>query len=461
VNGSPPLVLIALSVLLPLLYPLLATRRGWHGALRGALPLLPVPALLLALLSTAPWTLELPWLLLGSTWMLDELRRSFLLLTALLWGVAGLYAVGYLGAQYLRRFCVFWGLTLSGNLGLVLAADIASFYTFFTLMTFAAYGLIAHVGSGRARFAGRVYLVMALCGEMAMLAGFLLAASTGDSLLLADLNVGIAGSANSALMTALFIVGFGVKAGLPLLHFWLPLAHPVAPTPASAVLSGAMIKAGLLGWLLTLPIGEAGWFAWGQFLMLMGFAGALGAAVFGVRQRDHKTVLAWSSISQMGLLTVLAGATLAVPGQVSALLPVIGVFALHHGLAKGCLFLAVGLVIPTHRLLRWVVWLLLALPGLSLLGLPLTSGQFAKGVMKDALLGQPDLPLYGLLPLLLQATTLATLALLVRYGWLLGRQLEGGNIPATRWLGWALAVLCSAVVFWYLPTVTSVMSARS
>ena len=81
--------------------------------------------------------------------------------------------------------------------------------------------------------------------------------------------------------------------------------------------------------------------------------------------------------------------------------------------------------------------------------------------MKDALLGQPDLPLYGLLPLLLQATTLATLALLVRYGWLLGRQLEGGNIPATRWLGWALAVLCSAVVFWYLPTVTSVMSARS
>lgn len=452
-NGLPPVALIAVSVLLPLLYPLLAAHRGWRGALRAALPLLPLPALVLGLLSTAPWTLELPWLMLGSTWMLDELRRSFLLLTALLWSAAGLYAVGYLGAAHLRRFCVFWSLTLAGNIGLVLAGDIASFYSFFSLMTFAGYGLVVHVGSARARFAGRVYLVMALLGEMALLGGFLLAAHAMDSLLLADLAAGIGASSDGRLITALFIAGFGVKAGFPLLHFWLPLAHPVAPTPASAVLSGAMIKAGLLGWLLTLPIGEVDWASWGQFLMVMGFIGSLGAALFGMLQRDPKTVLAWSSISQMGLIAVPVGAALAAPGQTATLLPVIALFALHHGLAKGCLFLAVSLVLPASRMLRLLLWLLIALPALSLLGLPFTSGALAKGAMKDALLALPDLPLAAQLPLLLHAATLATLVLVARFGWMLWLQLERGSVAASRWAGWVLATLCSTVLFWWLPTV--------
>lgn len=452
-NGLPPVALIAASMLLPLLYPLLAARPGWRGALRLALPLLPLPALVLALLSAAPWTLELPWLMLGSTWMLDELRRGFLLLTTLLWSAAGLYAVGYLGAQHLRRFCVFWGLALAGSLGLVLAGDMVSFYTFFSLMTFASYGLVVHDGGARTRFAGRVYLVMALFGEMALLAGFLLAAQTVDSLLLAELAAGIAASEDGRLVTALFIAGFGVKAGLPLLHFWLPLAHPVAPTPASAVLSGAMIKAGLLGWLLTLPIGEPGWSSWGHFLIVMGFVGSLGAALFGMLQRDPKTVLAWSSISQMGLLTVPVGAALAAPAQAAALLPAIALFALHHGLAKGCLFLAVGLVLPAGRILRLLLWLLIALPGLSLLGLPFTSGALAKGAMKQALLAAPDLPLAQHLPLLLQAATVATAVLVARYGWMLWLQLEPGSAPASRWWGWVLATLCSVVLFWWLPVV--------
>ena len=452
-NGLPPVALIAASVLLPLLYPLLAVRPGWQGTLRRALPLLPLPALALALLSAAPWALDLPWLVLGSTWMLDELRRSFLLLTALLWAGAGLYAVGYLGTVQLRRFCVFWGLTLAGNIGLVLAGDIVSFYTFFALMTFAGYGLVVHDGSDRARFAGRVYLVMALLGEMALLAGFLLAARALDGLLLADLAAGITASDRGGLMTALFIAGFGVKAGLPLLHFWLPLAHPVAPTPASAVLSGAMIKAGLLGWLLTLPLGEAGWASWGQFLMVLGFVGSLGAALFGVAQRDPKTVLAWSSISQMGLMAVLVGAALAAPAQAPALLPVIALFALHHGLAKGCLFLAVGLVLPVGRLWRVLLGLLLALPALSLLGAPLTSGELAKGMMKGVLLAAPDLPLAPQLPLLLHAATLATLLLVARYGWMLWLRLEPGRAAASVWWGWGLTVLCSGLLFWWLPGV--------
>ena len=94
--------------------------------------------------------------------------------------------------------------------------------------------------------------------------------------------------------------GFGIKAGALALHFWLPLAHPAAPVPASAVLSGAMIKAGLLGWLRFLPLGYAALPAAGLGLVGVGLAAALIGAAAGALQRNPKTVLAWSSVARWG-----------------------------------------------------------------------------------------------------------------------------------------------------------------
>ncbi|QIB65031.1 complex I subunit 5 family protein [Kineobactrum salinum] len=446
---APPLLLITASLLLPLLYPALAVPAGWHRALRIGLPLLPLPALLLC--SGGHWQLELPWLLLGGQWALDELRCMFLLLTALLWGVAGLYAAAYMGSEQLRRFCVFWGLTLAGNLGLVLAADIASFYTFFSLMTVAAYGLVVHTGTERALRAGRVYLVMALVGEMVLLAGLLLAAETADSMLLHRIPEAVAQAPWRDLICGLLITGFGVKVGLPLLHFWLPLAHPVAPTPASAVLSGAMIKAGLLGWLLTLPLGVVALPDWSLLLLVAGFTASLGAAVIGVFQHDPKTVLAYSSISQMGLATLMVAAGLGDPGRQALLLSATALFALHHGLAKGALFLATGLSLPQRRPARVGLWLLIALPGLSLAGLPWTSGELAKAAVKGVLLADgPALPLAAAYPHLLTAATVATLALIARYLWLLRMQLAVGSTPVAQWAGWGLATALSLSLYGWL-----------
>lgn len=446
---TPPLLLLGASLLLPLLYPLLAVSDRWHRALRIGLPLLPLPALLLC--RTADWQLELPGLLLGAQWALDELRRVFLLLTALLWSLAGLYAAGYMGREHLRRFCVFWGLTLAGNLGLVVAADVVSFYTFFSVMTFAAYGLVVHSGTAQALRAGRVYLAMALVGEMVLLAGLLLAARAADSLLFHALPQAIAAAPRGDVICGLLIAGFGVKAGLPLLHFWLPLAHPVAPTPASAVLSGAMIKAGLLGWLVTLPVGVVALPHWGLLLMVAGFIAALGAAAIGVCQRAPKTVLAYSSISQMGLATAMVAAALADPARLAPLLPAVALFALHHSLAKGCLFLSVGLTLPPQRYARWGLWLLVALPGLALAGLPWTSGALAKTALKDLLLAPgPVLPLAAVLPQLLSAATVATVALIARYLWLLRAQLAPGTTPLAQWAGWGLATVASLSLYGWM-----------
>lgn len=449
---APELVLVLLAVCLPLLYPAMALRAEWGKAMRYALPILPLPALVLALGTEPGWQLDLPWLLNGGLWAMDEVRRLFLLLTAVLWTVAGIYAVGYLATYHLQRFCVFWGLTLAGNLGLTVAMDVGSFYSFFALMTFAGYGLVVHEGTDEATFAGRVYLMLAVLGEMAILAGLLLAAAAADSQMLADFPEAIAGSPRRDLTIALLMAGFGVKAGLPLLHFWLPLAHPVAPTPASAVLSGAMIKAGLLGWLVTLPFGEVALPGWGALMVAAGALGSIGAAVLGVFQTRPKAVLAYSSISQMGLMVLMVGAALADPERAPILVSIIALYALHHGLAKGSLFLSAGLSLPSGRLRRAWVWLLVALPGLSLAGLPFTSGALAKLAMKEGLSGDKlSFALAGYLAPLMTAGAVATLLLVLRYLWTLTGKLEIGRNPPMLSVGWLAAVFVSLVAFWWMP----------
>jgi hydrogenase-4 component B len=163
----------------------------------------------------------------------------------------------------------------------------------------------------------------------------------GGTLALVELPARLAGAPGGELAAALLIAGFGVKAGLLGLHVWLPLAHPVAPTPASAVLSGAMVKAGLLGWLRFLPLGTAALPVVGATLVVLGLAGAFLAALAGVLQRDAKTILAYSTVSQMGLLAVGVGLALAEPAAWPLAAAALPLYALHHGCTKAALFLGV------------------------------------------------------------------------------------------------------------------------
>ncbi|MBK6864999.1 MAG: NADH/ubiquinone/plastoquinone (complex I) [Ideonella sp.] len=439
----------ALTVLVFLLPPALATGLMLPMPLRrGAAvlaPLAPLPALLLALAAPAGLTLDLPWLLLGSRFALDETGRLFLGFTALVWLIAGLYARAYLASDERRRgFWAFFLVTQGGNLGLCLAADAASFYFLFALMTFAAYGLVIHTRSNDARRAGRIYLVMAILGETALVMGLLLRVDAAGSHYLAGAAAVPVPEAASWLLAA----GFGVKVGLPLLHMWLPLAHPVAPVPASAVLSGVMLKAGVLGWLRFLPLGHAAP-ELGATLIVAGLGAAILGVAAGLMQRDAKVLLAYSSVSQMGYLTLGVGAGLAAPQSWPLLLPAVCLYALHHALAKSALFLGVGVA----KACGGRAWVLagMALPALALAGAPFTSGMAAKLQLKAALPALPGFELGAWLALAAVGTALLMTRLLL----LLAAEVAHGGSWALA-LPWGALVVIGVTLPWVLvPALTA------
>lgn len=402
----------------PLLLAGCMLARPLRGLARPLAPWAALPALLAVPLS-AP-DLDAGWFLLGAQLGIDDIARVMLPVTAGLWLAAGLFASRHLSrGDRADRFFAWFLAVMSGNLLLLVALDVVTFYVGFALMSVASYGLIVHDDDARARHAGRYYLVMVVIGEICVVTALMLLVNRAE-LDFASIRAVFMdrGAGNNDLVTGLLLVGFGIKAGVFGLHFWLPLAHPVAPAPASAVLSGAMIKAGLVAWLRLLPIGEMALPGWGVALALLGLFTASYAVVVGLPQRECKTVLAYSSVSQMGLMTMAVGLGLAFPEHWAAFYAGLLLYMAHHGLAKGALFLGAGLV--QHRLgpvTARLIALALALLSLGIAGGPWTSGLLAKTALKQATTALPG-AWDTLLPQLMNACCVLTALLMLRFLWL-------------------------------------------
>lgn len=409
------------------LVPLLAAAFATRPLGRWLVPAAALPGLAAALLVPAGTTVEIPWLLLGTMLGLDEISRVLLLPSVLVWLVAGVYVAGEMREDpRIGRFRVFFLLAMAGNLWLLLAQDMAGFYLGFALMGLAAYGLVAHRRSACARHAGRTYLAWTIAGEIALFAGLVLLAAGSGGLGFAGLD----DAAPSGWAVGLVVVGFGIKMALPGLHFWLPLTYPAAPAAGAAVLAGPMIKAGLLGLLRFLPPGEGALTAWGPLLTAAGLTGVAVAFVFGLMARDPKAVLAWSSMGKMGLLAAGLGAAWAVPEAAPALVAALLAYAVWHLLAKGALFLGVG-VSGAGAARPWVLGGLVLL-ALALIGVPFTGVADAKAALKLALPGD-----WGWLGLPLAGAAFASSVLMARFLFLMlkraPRRPPAGAIGLAAW----------------------------
>jgi formate hydrogenlyase subunit 3/multisubunit Na+/H+ antiporter MnhD subunit len=434
---------LALVPVLPLVVALLAASRRGRGWIGWLAPLALLPALAVVLWIPPGTSLTLDWLLLGTYLGLDATGRIFLLFSALAWLMAALYARVWLAADPRRaRFFGFFLAAAAGNLGVCLAQDVISFYFFFALMTFSAWGLVLHRATPAARRAGTVYIVLAVLGEAALLAALWLIVAEGGALL-AQAPVTVADSPRRAAIVALLLTGFGVKTGVLGLHVSLPLAYGATPAPGAAVLASAMIKAGLLGWLRFLPLGFAAP-EWSAVFIALGLAAAFYGVVIGLVQREPKVILAYSSISQMGLITIGVGLGMTSPTAGAPVLFALTLYALHHALVKGALFLGEGLHRATRGRARGWVFAGLALLAASLAGAPLTSGMLAKHYLKGLALSVP----WPLVPALTLAG-IGTTLLMARFLWQLWYAPADVVLPRARglvlpWVVMIVAVLAAA-----------------
>jgi formate hydrogenlyase subunit 3/multisubunit Na+/H+ antiporter MnhD subunit len=180
------------------------------------------------------------------------------------------------------------------------------------------------------------------------------------------------------LILAFLILGFGLKIGLVPLHLWMPLAYTAAPAPGSAVMSGIAINAGVIGLIRFLPF-TAAQPGLGTALIAAGIISTFYGVVIGINRLNPKTVLAYSSVSQMGVIATLLGVGLATASNGVTLAA--GFYAAHHLLVKGGLFLATGIVVRSG-IRRWPVLIPATIVGLALAGLPLTGGFVAKAAVK-------------------------------------------------------------------------------
>lgn len=410
-----------------------------------------VPALFGAV--AAPSAIEPAFLWPGATWGVDTvLQRGLLGGSATLWLFAGLFSLPALRDDRHRlTFQLFWLISLSGNLLWLIAGDALSFYVGFSMMSLSAYGLIVHRRTVRARLAGRLYLQIAVTGEMLLFAGLMMAwHESGDSFQLSAWR----NTDFSAMTLLALIAGLGLKAGFWPMHIWMPQAYPAAPPAAGAVLSGAMTKAGIAGLWLLLPAESPLLQQWSLPLLWLGLINIFYGALAGLLRHEAGETLAFSSVSQMGYLTLITAMAWHAPELRPALMVVVTLYAVHHGMAKGSLFMATGLLRmggSPGALPRGMVATGILLPALAIGGLPFTTGAAVKTALKD------QLPAAGLdaYSLAVQLGALASSLIMLRALWLLHR-LSTGAPPTERrsalhLVGWAVPASACLLLPWLWP----------
>jgi formate hydrogenlyase subunit 3/multisubunit Na+/H+ antiporter MnhD subunit len=362
---------------------------------------------------------------------LDALSSFFLLLLGAASAGISVFSAGYFRASEGAApglLCLQYHSFLAAMAVVLVADDAFLFMVAWETMALASYFLVTTDHRlPEIRRAGFLYLVVAHVGALAILLCFgVLQSGSGDYSFASMRSLSVTGAWPS-IAFLLALAGFGAKAGLLPLHIWLPEAHPAAPSPVSALMSGVMLKTAVYGLLrVTFDLLNAQLWWWGVIALVLGLASALFGVLFATVQTDMKRLLAYSSIENIGITVAGIGLTILFKSYDKPLLAAIALtatlyHALNHAFFKSLLFLATGSVLHAtkerslgklggliHRM-PWVAWLALA-GTLACAGLPPLNGFVSEWLLLQAFLFTPNLPLSFinmLLPLAAAALVLA------------------------------------------------------
>ncbi len=402
----------------------------------------------------------------GLHFTLDGFRALYGMIAAFMWFMSTLFSREYLSHYRNRnRYYLFLLVTLGATEGVFLSADFYTTFIFFEIMSLTSYVWVAHDEKREALRAAGTYLAVAVIGGLVMLMGIFLLYDVTGTLFFDELTglynaygaaandlqtaaitqkwgVGTAGV--SSAMTQLWIAGFcllfgfGAKAGAFPLHIWLPKAHPVAPAPASALLSGILTKAGMYGILILTAYLFLGNTAWSSMILLLGVCTMVVGAVLALFSVDLKRTLACSSVSQIGFILVGVGMS----GLMGAenLIAVRGslLHMVNHSLIKLTLFMAAGVVyMNVHTLdlnaLRGfgrrkpLLHYIFLMGALGIGGVPLWNGYISKTLIHESIVEYTELVRNGSIAAVASMSALAGTDTLFSAGTL-------------QWIEWAFLI---------------------
>lgn len=307
--------------------------------------------------------IEIPYICgMGLHFTADGFRAMYGMIAAFMWFTSTLFSEEYFAHHRNRnRYYLFLLLTLGATEGVFFSADFYTTFIFFEIMSFTSYVWVAHDEKKDSLSAASTYLAVAVIGGLAMLMGIFLLYDVTGTLFFNDLidqksGYGLfsylgTGRMQVEIAGLCMLFGFGAKAGVFPLHIWLPKAHPAAPAPASALLSGILTKAGMYGILILTSYLFLGDMMWGSMILILGVCTMVIGAVLALFSVDLKRTLACSSVSQIGFILVGVGMSgllykenlLAVRGSM--------LHMVNHSLIKLALFMAAGVIyMNVHKL---------------------------------------------------------------------------------------------------------------
>ena len=337
---------------------------------------------------------------LGLSVELDGFRKVYIVIVALMWFMTMLLSDEYFARYHHRgRYYFFNLMTLGATMGVFLAADLFTAFIFFEVMSFTSYTWVIQEETPGAIRAANTYLAVAVIGGLVALMGlFLLQNRLGTTEVARLYDLALACPDKTALWIAggCILFGFGAKAGMFPLHIWLPKAHPVAPAPASALLSGVLTKSGVWGILAIScnifrhdPV-------WGTLILTLGTVTMVLGAVLATFSIDLKRTLACSSMSQIGFVLVGVG-MMGILGEENALAARGALLhMMNHSLFKLVLFECAGVVyMNLHRLdlneirgfgrKKPLLKIAFLLGAMGIGGVPLLNGYVSKTLLHEAI----------------------------------------------------------------------------
>ena len=317
-----------------------------------------------------------------------------------MWFVSLLFSLEYM-AHYKAKaqYYAFMIVTFLATAGVFLSADLLTCFVFFEVMSVASYVLVIHDRSQGAMRAGDTYLAVAVIGGMVLLMGLFLLYQMTGTLKISELPEACAPYAGTGRLYAASICmlfGFGAKAGMFPLHIWLPKAHPVAPAPASALLSGILTKAGIYGAIIICCYMLSGDEHWAAAILAIGAVTMFLGAFLALLSGNLKKTLACSSVSQIGFITTGIGIACLTAGESAMASKGTVLHMVNHSLIKLLLFSCAGVVyMNLHKLALkdvrgWgrnkpLLGALFAIGVLTISGVPGTSGYVSKTLLHESI----------------------------------------------------------------------------